>query len=249
MPKYRKLHTKIVDSLDFTEMPDDFTRVTWLLLIVIVDSAGRGIYNASWIRSKMFPLREDVDPSKIIKSFEWFQEKGMINIYQVDNRSYFEVKSFKDYQTGLEKEANSLLPASQELLHTNSEVNSEKVMLAVSAPVSEYESESDGNEISQMQRWLEEVTGIPGGPRAVQSMNEFVELGCTKDDIQSGYDWYKKNVGTVKYWSSLVGPTRTEMAKRLNPPPREYSNGGGRRFEAEHPPLDIDNSIEVAPRV
>ena len=278
MPKYRKLYTKIVDSLDFTEMPDDFTRVTWLLLIVIVDSAGRGIYNASWIRSKMFPLREDVDSSKIIKCFEWFQKRGMIKIYQVDNRSYFEVNSFKDYQTGLENEAVSLLPASPELLPTNYEVNSEKDSnknsLAVCVYESVYESvsESDKNEISQMKR---DETQSNARAEKLKRQVDLPELPANlnyPEFLSAWQEWenYRKEIKKPLKPTSIKAQYKllseyglagaiTSLEQSITngwigifepkPPPREYSNGGGRRFEAEHPPLDIDNSIEVAPRV
>ena len=53
MPKYRQLHTKIIDSFDFNEMPDDFTRVTWMLLTLGLDSEGRGIDNMAWVKSKI----------------------------------------------------------------------------------------------------------------------------------------------------------------------------------------------------
>ena len=69
MPKYRALHLKIIDSFDFNEMPNDFFRVTWMLLTLIADSAGRGIDNAAWIRSKMYPLREDVTGTAITAAF------------------------------------------------------------------------------------------------------------------------------------------------------------------------------------
>lgn len=42
MPKYRKLWIKTVESHDINEMPDDFTRLLWVLLPLGLDSEGRG---------------------------------------------------------------------------------------------------------------------------------------------------------------------------------------------------------------
>lgn len=109
-PKYRQLHTKTLDSFDFNEMEDDFTRVCWLLLPLIVDSAGRGILNSAWIRSKMFPLRQDVAVEQIERSFQWLLSREMILEYEVDNRNYFYIPTWQDYQTGISREADSLLP-------------------------------------------------------------------------------------------------------------------------------------------
>jgi hypothetical protein len=118
MPKFRSIHTKIVQSFDFNEMPDDFTRLVWVLLPLGLDNEGRGIYDFSWIKSKIFPLRKDISEKKLLKSMDWlFSRKnkennlGMIEIYSVDGREYFYVPNFKTYQRGFEKEAPSILPA------------------------------------------------------------------------------------------------------------------------------------------
>lgn len=113
-------------------MPDDFTRLLWVLLPLSLDSEGRGIYNFSWIKSKVFPIREDISEKKLKKAMEWFNSRknpdtklGMIEIYFVDGRQYFWVPTFKLYQRGFEKEAESVLPAP--LYNNNSEQAQELV--------------------------------------------------------------------------------------------------------------------------
>lgn len=144
MPTYRKLHTKILDSYDFAEMPDDFTRVFWMLLIVVADSEGRAIDNPSWLRSRMFPLRSDVDAAQIEKTLSWLAQRGMIVRYQAEGRGYFYVMKFKEYQSGTEREAKSTLPAppkevsaTPEQVMSNSGVNQELPGPAVSVSVNE----------------------------------------------------------------------------------------------------------------
>jgi hypothetical protein len=119
MPKYRQLHLKIIDSFDFNEMPDDFTRVVWLLLTLILDSEGRGIYNMAWVKSRMFPLREDVTEDQLHNAFNWLEDRGMIVVYSIKDRIFFYLPTFKNYQTGTDKEAKSSIPA-PELLQSNS---------------------------------------------------------------------------------------------------------------------------------
>lgn len=111
MPKYRQLHIKILDSFDFAEMPDDFTRVVWLLLIAVVDSEGRGIDNPAWLRSKMFPLRHDVELTQIEGAMDWLGNREMVERYQVGGKYYFQIYTWKTYQTGSDKEGKSVLPA------------------------------------------------------------------------------------------------------------------------------------------
>ena len=111
MPTYRQLHLKILDSEDFNEMPDDFTRVVWLLLPLIVDSEGRGIGKTPWIRSKMFPLRDDVTLTQLDESLQWLKKRGMIAFYLVGDSFYFHITKFKTYQTGTNREGKSYIPA------------------------------------------------------------------------------------------------------------------------------------------
>ena len=126
MPKYRKLHTKIIDSFDFNEMPNDFTRVCWLLLIVGVDSEGRGIDNPAWIHAKILPMRSDITFQDIGKAFDWLSNRKMIVRYQVSGRDYFYLPAFKKYQTGTENEAASVLPTPDQL-QTNSRASKDKL--------------------------------------------------------------------------------------------------------------------------
>ena len=135
MPKYRQLYTKIIDSFDFNEMPDDFTRVVWMLLTLILDSEGRGIDNMDWVKSKMFPLRQDVTTGQIADAFKWFAEHKMIVRYEVDGRKYFFIPTFKKYQTGTQKEAKSTLPAPEQL-QRNSGAGNDVVGVVESASAS-----------------------------------------------------------------------------------------------------------------
>lgn len=136
MPKYRQLHVKIIDSFDFNEMPDDFTRVVWVMLPLILDSEGRGIYNAAWIKSKMFPLRSNFDIDKLVSALDWLVFRKMIVQYSFDGHEYFYIPTFKTYQKGTEKEAKSVLPSPPELGESNSGVGQELVSVAASASAS-----------------------------------------------------------------------------------------------------------------
>ncbi len=111
MPKYRQLHTKMVDSYDIASMPDDFTRFFYLTLIVVLDSSGRAIDNPAWLRSKAFPLREDVTIEQIKQAMDHFEKNKLIVRYKVNGNGYFFCPSFLALQTGLENEMKSTLPA------------------------------------------------------------------------------------------------------------------------------------------
>ena len=111
MPKWRKIHTKTVDSVDLNDMPDDFTRLLWMMLPLILDRRGRGMDSAVWVRSKAMPLREDVTCEMIATAIDWYAERGMVERYQVDDRRYFWIPTWHKYQGDTRREAESNFPA------------------------------------------------------------------------------------------------------------------------------------------
>ena len=120
MPRYRKLHTKTVESFDFNEMPDDFTRLLWVLLPLGCSREGTLPYSATLVRSKLFPLREDVTIEQISAALAWFRERAMILLYKVDGRDYLFVPTFARYQGNTVKESASDYPPPPQELLTNS---------------------------------------------------------------------------------------------------------------------------------
>jgi hypothetical protein len=117
MPKYRQLHVKILDSWGFAQMPNDFTRLFWVLLPLVLDSEGRGVGNTNWLRSRLFPMRNDVTDEMINDACKWLEDHEMMIFYWPEDTGdcYFYVPTFKQYQTGTEKEAKSVLPAPPKL--------------------------------------------------------------------------------------------------------------------------------------
>ncbi len=213
MPTYRKLHTKIIDSYDFAEMPDDFTRVMWMLLIVVADSEGRAIDNPAWIRSRMFPLRNDIDNKQIEKSLSWLNERKMIVRYSINGRNYFYVPKFKTYQTGTEKEAKSVLPAPQELLQSKSRVTPDEVGAAASASVNESASDNVSVnepepffEKSELSAAFEKASNIlaPGtdAKRWIASIEHMEKLNITPLEVEKAvFELNRKNYVITGPWS------------------------------------------------
>jgi len=111
MPTWRKLYTKAIDSLDINDMPDDFTRLLWVMLPLGLDREGRGIFNFSWIRSKIMPLRTDVTLNMVEMAMEWYLKRGMVIGYQANGRNYFYIPTWHTYQGQTDREAESVLPA------------------------------------------------------------------------------------------------------------------------------------------
>jgi len=111
MPKYRKLHTCTLDSLALAAMPDDFARLTWLMFPLILSREGTTLDHPHYIRSKLYPLRDDVTLKMVQDAVQWFKDKGMVETYQVDGRDYLWFPTFPKYQGNTEREASSTFPA------------------------------------------------------------------------------------------------------------------------------------------
>jgi len=110
MPQYRKLYVKIVESLDVNDMPDDFTRLLWVLLPLALCREGRGIDNPRWLQSRLFPLRADVTAEQIQAAFNWLCERGMVVRFADHDRNYFYLPNWTRYQGNTEREAPSNYP-------------------------------------------------------------------------------------------------------------------------------------------
>ena len=121
MPTYRKLFTKSVESEDINAMPDDFTRLLWVMLPLGLCRKGRGKDSPAWIRSKIFPIREDADLlDRIDSALVWYDDRGMIERYEVDGRRYFRILSWHKHQGTTIKEGASIYPPAPSELPTNS---------------------------------------------------------------------------------------------------------------------------------
>ena len=107
MPLWRKLYVKIVDSPDVNDMPDDFTRLLWVILPLQLDRRGRGLDNSAWVRSKCFPLREDVTVAMVDAALEWYAERRMIERYEDNGRRLFWLPKWHKYQGKCDREAES----------------------------------------------------------------------------------------------------------------------------------------------
>lgn len=184
-------------------MPSDFHRLAWVLLTLHVDREGRGHYNPSWVKSKIMPLRTDVTSEQIQYALKWFANKGMIQVYTVDDNQFFYIPTFKDYQGNTNKEAPSRIPPPP--VKTNSRVTPELVQNNSTLDVYiDIDSDIDiedkrGGEISPdqaHQQMVEETLGILATPSDIDALDEMYKGQVIKDDIQAYLAWRKENRNT-----------------------------------------------------
>jgi hypothetical protein len=116
MAKWRKTHYQVVESDDFNAMPDDFTRMLWLLLPLALDREGRAADKPALIKSKLLPEREDVTTVEVRVALDWYAARRMIERYEVDGKAYFWAPSFHKFQGDTSKESPSIYPAPPNLV-------------------------------------------------------------------------------------------------------------------------------------
>lgn len=249
-PKYRQLHCKIVESFSVNDMPDDFTRLFWVLLPIALDSEGRGISNPVWIRSKLFPLRMDVTDQMIGAAYLWLHEHGMINIYTVEGRTYFNIPTWHEYQTGTDKEAPSHLPAPEEaerisapgepLLQSNSRptpelVQSNSASINNTTAIQQQEqgksktSARAPDAFSEMQSMIERNLGYPcNGTEDIIAINKFIERGVVEDDIKAALEFFKNNGKVARSAAHLQNSVFTAVGKRVQATSARASPNGSK---------------------
>lgn len=237
MPQYRKLHTRVIESLDFDAMPDDFTRLMWLMLPLVLCREGRGIDSPMWLRSKLFPLREDVTLDKIRDAFEWFAERGMVERYQANGGNYFFIPTWEIYQGNTTKEAPSPYPGpilkedshnsrvNPELVKSNSRAGKVDVEKYPSASASEstFESESESafngeiGEVGKLVAAFVETSKIPDfgmKPRDAQAGERMVKAGVLPEDVTTAVEELLGKDYNIVSLASVENASISAMAKR-----------------------------------
>lgn len=219
MPQFRKLHSKISDSFDLNDMPDDFHRLLWTWLPLALCKEGRGIYHGGWIKSKVMPLREDKTTQDIIDVMEYFARTGLIVKYDVSGREYFYVPTWHKHQN-TKRDGASQHPCpvdmSDDSRAGHEEVASGSSLEEIREDKKREEAEYKKDPFAFIQKAIETITGLPSeGKASIDVIDTLVKYKATKADIQAGYEWLIDNGKKVSWHSQLVGPTKTAMSKRM----------------------------------
>jgi hypothetical protein len=70
-------------------------------------------------------------------------------------------------------------------------------------------------QFTNIKRTIETITGLLPDHGAVAAIDDLIQMGATPADIQAGYNWLKGQNKNFRYYSMLVGPTRTALALRI----------------------------------
>ena len=242
--KYRHIdpatrRSESVSKLNFRQ------RDLWYGLILTVDDQGRCPSNPALIRSDVWPL-DDVSLQQVSDDLVELEKYGFIQLYQVGEKNYLQLLNWHKYQSGSEWLGLSDYPpppgwkdryrfhGKNRQIYQSDNWNQSKSLPNELKPErsplpnddvnvdDDVNGDGDGEENgapSPIQRMIESVIGLPPGNAAdMKALDEIEALNPTMPDIEAAYSWLSKQDKQVKYYSTLVGPIRTAIAKRVQKP-------------------------------
>lgn len=207
MPHFRKLHIKTLNSLDFDALPDDFARLTWTLLPLISCKEGRGMMHLSWLRSQLYPLRNDVTDEMISAAMQSFIGLDMVVIYSIQGRDYYQITKWHEYQN-TKREADSPYPEpndtnsglTQEQLRTNSglgeAIHARTSSISISNSISNSKGGVGGNDMLIMAlASIVKETLAPGfnEQKYEDAAYEMAKREATPEQIAAFGEWWPDN--------------------------------------------------------
>ena len=92
------LHANIWESVQFTNLSRD-ARLFFIGLITIADDDGRFKANCSLLRSKIFPLDDEITSKSVEKLLEETVKAGLISTYKIEEEIFGYHPNWEKYQT------------------------------------------------------------------------------------------------------------------------------------------------------
>lgn len=231
-----------------------FARLLWMGIITkLADDQGRLRDNAALIRSNIFPL-DDMPLNDIEEAIKLFSTDGRIVRYKKDGKKLIQIVNWWKHQKPRWASASNY-PAPDDWTDRYRYHGPENVIIEnnwksiggyidnniADSILCEDENEDDIKDENvdtfiKTRNYIEKLLGVGGdGPSAVKAIDEIIKMGAINDDIKDGYEWLRDQGKTVRYFSMLVGPTKTAMTKRIQEGNYKPSNKdpyeGAKRYE------------------
>lgn len=98
MPRIRSIHPDACDSEKLAALSDSAERTLWRL-ITLTDDDGRGEDRPKLLAAKLYPLVDDKTADDLDRDLGELDEVGLIVRYQVEDRRYYAIPTFGDWQS------------------------------------------------------------------------------------------------------------------------------------------------------
>lgn len=87
-----------------------FEEVCFYRLLVHCDDYGRMEARPAVLRSRLFPLREDVESTQVRDAVDRLAQVGLLDLYEVCGREFLELRTWNQYQRVRNKRSKYPLP-------------------------------------------------------------------------------------------------------------------------------------------
>lgn len=208
---WAKVYIEIIDDPKMATMPDRLWRRTIELILIAKKYNADGHIPST--RQLAWMLRMPIEELELD-----LQQIASVGIIQPEIDGWF-VVNFKKRQsasTSTERSRQFRERQQQEQYYGNAtEMQRNVPQRTETETETETESVAHSN-FDTIKNWIEQTTGIPGdGKSAIDAIKELEKQHPTLSDIQEGVKWLDDQGKTIRYYSTLVGPVKTAIAKRL----------------------------------
>ena len=162
----------------------DFQFRVWIYLITYVDDFGRGSADAELLKGMVFPRRKGVTEAQIQKALHDLANIGMINLYKVDDESFFYFPNWSTHQRIQTKKSKFPVPDETNEIHGDSR------WITVDHGDSPLESNPNPNPIQNPNPNPNYCTEPEADSVLTLTLNDGSEFGITQDDIAMYSDTY-----------------------------------------------------------
>lgn len=215
-------------------------RLLFMGLISNSDDEGRLVGHPALVKSIVFPYDIDVSIQQVEEYLQQIHEKGLIQIYSVNNQTYIQVNKFKKYQK-INRPTPSQLPSAEQL--TEYSLNSNGTLIDNSLPIEEKRREE--NRIKENRRegenslsLVKEIEIVSSGKwnlgRYIEQLNVLIEM--------HSYSWVKEALLKAISSNKLSLSYAEGILKNWQREGKEESYGSSRqdiktnKFEGFKPP-------------
>ena len=188
--------------------------VAWALLDYASQHKERGTVEG--FDTEMYAVYSGFDETEVVAVIKAMTEKGVI----VDGK----LSAWEKRQPKREDDSTPRVNKHREKKHNETQCNAPEKEEDTEDRLTDKDTDGESDESTpdlflQTQLMIESVIGIsPVGEAGIKAVTEIAGMGATLEDIQAGYQWLKENRGDgkpIQYCSSLVGPIKTAILKRM----------------------------------
>lgn len=185
--------------------------IAWALMDYASQANPRG--SVKGFDTEMYSVFSGFEEVEIVAVIQAMTDKGIID---EDGN----LTNWKKRQPDREDDSSERVARFREMKRNVTQCNAEKRLRERVDKDKDTDKERDGStpltDSEAVQQAIEEITGLPGGNvSSIKAIDEIVGMQPIYADIQVGYQWLCDNGKTMKYYSQLVGPTRTAQSKRI----------------------------------